>query len=78
MTRFPSEILSGFVKLLVENSELCLTAVVVVALRCSKLTFGSDEYLKCLARTTSATLWHWGGTCRMGRAAKASGPAHPR
>ncbi|KAE8739392.1 hypothetical protein FOCC_FOCC015114 [Frankliniella occidentalis] len=34
---------------------------------CSHLLFGSDEHLACLARTTTATLWHWTGTCRMGR-----------
>ncbi|XP_052125584.1 glucose dehydrogenase [FAD, quinone]-like [Frankliniella occidentalis] len=34
---------------------------------CRHLSFGSDEHLRCVARTTTNTLWHWTGTCRMGR-----------
>ncbi|XP_052130250.1 glucose dehydrogenase [FAD, quinone]-like [Frankliniella occidentalis] len=35
--------------------------------QCSKDTFGSDAYLRCVARTRTQTAWHWSGTCRMGR-----------
>ncbi|XP_034234999.1 glucose dehydrogenase [FAD, quinone]-like [Thrips palmi] len=33
---------------------------------CTHLAFGSDEHLRCLARTTTYTTWHFVGTCRMG------------
>ncbi|XP_034242717.1 glucose dehydrogenase [FAD, quinone]-like [Thrips palmi] len=35
--------------------------------KCRALEFGSDEHLRCIARSTTATIWHWVSTCRMGR-----------
>ncbi|XP_034231041.1 glucose dehydrogenase [FAD, quinone]-like [Thrips palmi] len=29
--------------------------------------FGSEGFLRCIARTRTQTAWHWSGTCRMGR-----------
>lgn len=35
--------------------------------QCAQFVFGSDGFLRCLARTTTQTEWHWSGACRMGR-----------
>lgn len=36
--------------------------------QCARFPMGSDGFLRCLARTSTVTAWHWSGTCRMGRA----------
>lgn len=35
--------------------------------QCADFPMGSDDFLRCVARTTTTTAWHWTGTCRMGR-----------
>ncbi|KAK3908261.1 Glucose dehydrogenase [FAD, quinone] [Frankliniella fusca] len=45
---------------------------------CSQLEFGSDEHLRCVARTTTYTLWHWTSTCRMGREADPAAVVDPK
>ncbi|KAJ1519790.1 hypothetical protein ONE63_005043 [Megalurothrips usitatus] len=45
---------------------------------CSDLDADSAEYLKCLTRTATLSMWHWSCTCRMGREDDEEAVVNPR